>query len=34
MQAWMTHSIQNQFDERQDYNLFASDRVLQEILQR
>lgn len=33
MQAWMTHSIQNQFDERQDYNLFASDRVLQEILQ-
>ncbi|NOJ68582.1 acyl-CoA dehydrogenase family protein [Acinetobacter indicus] len=34
MQAWMTHSIQNQFDERQDYNLFAIDRVLQEILQR
>lgn len=34
MQAWMTHSIQNQFDERQDYNLFESDRVLQEILQR
>lgn len=34
MQAWMAHSIQNQFDERQDYNLFASDRVLQEILQR
>lgn len=34
MQAWMTHSIQNQFAERQDYNLFASDRVLQEILQR
>ncbi|MDM1280979.1 acyl-CoA dehydrogenase family protein [Acinetobacter indicus] len=34
MQAWMTHSIQNQFDERQDYNLFASDCVLQEILQR
>jgi len=33
MQAWMTHSIQNQFDEKQDYNLFATDTTLQEILQ-
>lgn len=31
-QAWMTHQISNQFDELQDYNLFETDQVLQEIL--
>ena len=34
MQTWMTHQIQNQFDELQDYNLFETDTVLQEILTR
>lgn len=28
----MTHQISNQFDELQDYNLFESDSILQEIL--
>lgn len=28
----MTHQISNQFDELQDYNLFESDTILQEIL--
>lgn len=32
--TWMTHQISNQFDEKQDYNLFATDQVLQEILTR
>lgn len=30
----MTHQISNQFDELQDYNLYDTDQVLQEILQR
>ncbi len=34
MQTWMTHKIQNQFDELQDYNLFETDTILQEILTR
>lgn len=34
MSTWTTHQIANQFDELQDYNLFASDQVLQEILIR
>ena len=34
MNTWATHQIQNQFDELQDYNLFDTDPVLQEILQR
>ncbi|WP_448762373.1 acyl-CoA dehydrogenase family protein [Acinetobacter tandoii] len=32
--TWMTHQISNQFDEKQDYNLFSTDQVLQEILTR
>ncbi|MFD1437177.1 DNA alkylation response protein [Acinetobacter sp. ANC 4282] len=32
MNSWMTHQISNQFDELQDYNLFETDQVLQEIL--
>lgn len=32
--TWTTHQISNQFDEKQDYNLFATDQVLQEILTR
>ncbi|PJG44741.1 acyl-CoA dehydrogenase [Acinetobacter tandoii] len=32
--TWVTHQISNQFDEKQDYNLFATDQVLQEILTR
>ncbi len=32
--TWMTHQVSNQFDEKQDYNLFATDQVLQEILTR
>ncbi|AWL30117.1 DNA alkylation response protein [Acinetobacter defluvii] len=32
--AWETHEINNQFDELQNYNLFSTDQVLQEILQR
>jgi len=32
--AWITHQISNQFDEKQDYNLFSTDQVLQEILTR
>lgn len=32
--TWMTHQISNQFDEKQDYNLFTSDQVLHEILIR
>lgn len=31
---WQTHEISNQFDELQAYNLFETDQVLQEILQR
>ena len=34
MNTWMTHQISNQFDELQDYNLFETDQVLQEILAR
>lgn len=34
MNAWQTHQIHNQYDEKQNYNLFESDRVLQEILNR
>ncbi|WP_347453211.1 acyl-CoA dehydrogenase family protein [Acinetobacter thermotolerans] len=34
MNTWTTHQISNQFDEKQDYNLFATDTILQEILQR
>ena len=33
-QHWQTHQISNQFDELQNYNLFSTDQVLQEILQR
>lgn len=33
MNTWTTHQISNQFDEKQDYNLFATDTILQEILQ-
>ncbi|MGQ9373265.1 acyl-CoA dehydrogenase family protein [Acinetobacter tandoii] len=32
--TWMTHQISNQFDEKQDYDLFSTDQVLQEILTR
>lgn len=32
--VWETHEINNQFDELQNYNLFSTDQVLQEILQR
>ena len=32
--TWTTHPISNQFDEKQDYNLFTTDQVLQEILTR
>ena len=32
--TWQTHEISNQFDELQDYNLFETDQVLQEILAR
>jgi putative acyl-CoA dehydrogenase len=32
--TWTTHQISNQFDEKQDYNLFSTDQVLQEILAR
>ncbi|MBP8027344.1 MAG: acyl-CoA dehydrogenase family protein [Acinetobacter sp.] len=32
--AWMTHQISNQFDELENYNLFETDTVLQEILVR
>lgn len=34
MNSWTTHQVQNQIDELQDYNLFETDPVLQEILQR
>ncbi|AMW77771.1 DNA alkylation response protein [Acinetobacter sp. TGL-Y2] len=34
MNAWMTHQIYNQVDELQDYNVYETDAVLQEILQR
>ena len=34
MNTWMTHQISNQFDEKQDYNLFETDTVLKEILTR
>ncbi|WP_010113338.1 acyl-CoA dehydrogenase family protein [Acinetobacter sp. P8-3-8] len=33
-QNWQTHEVSNQFDELQNYNLFSTDQVLQEILQR
>ncbi|MHC5169193.1 acyl-CoA dehydrogenase family protein [Acinetobacter johnsonii] len=32
--AWMTHKISNQFDELENYNLFETDTVLKEILNR
>ncbi|OTG84293.1 DNA alkylation response protein [Acinetobacter sp. ANC 5054] len=32
--TWMTHQISNQFDEKQDYNLFETDKALNEILTR
>ena len=32
--AWMTHQISNQFDELENYNLFETDTVLQEVLTR
>ena len=32
--AWMNHQISNQFDELENYNLFETDTVLQEILLR
>ncbi|MEG1091643.1 MAG: acyl-CoA dehydrogenase family protein [Acinetobacter sp.] len=32
--TWMTHQISNQFDELENYNLFETDTVLQEILAR
>lgn len=32
--AWMTHQISNQFDELENYNLFETDIVLQEIIAR
>lgn len=32
--AWVTHQISNQFDELENYNLFETDTVLQEILAR
>jgi len=32
--AWMTYQISNQFDELENYNLFETDTVLQEILAR
>ena len=32
--TWMTHQISNQFDELENYNLFETDTVLQEILTR
>lgn len=34
MNAGMTHQVHNQVDELQDYNLYETDLVLQEILQR
>lgn len=34
MNAWMTHQISNQYDELHAYNLFDTDLVLKEILQR
>ena len=33
-QTWMTHQINNQFDELENYNLFSTDVVLHEILKR
>lgn len=32
--AWMNHQISNQFDELENYNLFETDTILQEILVR
>lgn len=34
MNTWITHQISNQFDELQDYNMFETDIVLKEILNR
>ena len=34
MNAWMTHQISNQVDELQDYNLYETDQVLQEVMKR
>lgn len=34
MNTWKTHEIQNQYDEKQGYNLYETDLVLQEVLQR
>lgn len=34
MNTRMIHQIENQFDELQNYNLYRTDPVLQEILMR
>ncbi|MBK0062737.1 MULTISPECIES: acyl-CoA dehydrogenase family protein [unclassified Acinetobacter] len=34
MNAWITHQIENQFDELHNYNLYRTDPILQEILTR
>lgn len=34
MKTWTTHQITNQVDELQDYNLYETDQVLKEIMQR
>lgn len=34
MKTWTTHQITNQIDELQDYNLYETDQVLKEIMQR
>ena len=32
--GWNTHEVSNQFDELQDYNLYATDTALQEAVTR
>ena len=32
--GWPTHDVTNQFDELQDYNLYATDHALQEAVTR
>ena len=34
MESWQTHEVSNQTPPLENYNLFDSDRVLQEALQR
>ena len=34
MNTWKTHEIQNQYDEKQGYNLYETDLILQEVLSR